>query len=337
MEALSAAEQPYGQYRAYQARDNIRYGHSSGIAAYGRFLLSEPGRYRQDTGMMEKIKENIKRVLSFFLRKPLRYYPGRLFWGLSSGKERTELVESYYTGDHPAKGFRHNCMMAYFSESFYSAPGDIVERLWSDEAGMRWHLDKLEKFEKDRDGYLESKGPVIDKVVCLLEARTPDIVVEIGCGNGLDISLVAERASRVPVFVGADINRELIEGNRERIKDPRIEFTCSRVNGIFSGKEHSDALVFASGTLEFFKEEQLRELFRDLKDNVARGRLVLYEPVNEDVERSVVSKPRGGLAYSHNYTTIMKGEGFRPLGREIFPSPNPGTKNLLLSAEWGKR
>lgn len=115
-------------------------------------------------------------------------------------------------------------------------------------------------------------------------------------------------------FIGVDLNKTTIERNREVYKEiTNIEFVHGDVfvRNFFS--EYKPQLVFTSGTAEYFTENELKTFIAQAKkEGVAF--IIFREPITTaifDYLHETRSKPRGGMAFNHNYTFYLSQFGFQ--------------------------
>ena len=65
------------------------------------------------------------------------------------------------------------------------------------------------------------------------------------------------------------------------------------------------------GTLEYFSEDDINKMLKILKEKSANFIFALKEPSNIDLDKTKHSKPRGNIAYSHNYPYLIKNAGLK--------------------------
>lgn len=112
-------------------------------------------------------------------------------------------------------------------------------------------------------------NPMIRAVVKLLAPRTDDVVLDAGCGGGLAVSLLAEKAGRV---FGIDYSDVAVEAARERNKqameEGRVDIRRSDVLDMPFDRE-TFSLVTAFETIYFW--DDIEGCFRKIRQAVKPG------------------------------------------------------------------
>lgn len=115
-----------------------------------------------------------------------------------------------------------------------------------------------------------------------------DVILDVGCGGGQALKLLAGRASSGKVF-GVDHSEEMVNlskrTNRELIEEGRVEITHGRVSSLPFSTEMFD-LVTAFDTFYFWPNQvkDLKEIIRVLNPE---GKLLLF---NEGYRQKVLSR-----------------------------------------------
>lgn len=118
-----------------------------------------------------------------------------------------------------------------------------------------------------------------NRVVEAADIRTGDVVLDVGCGDGLIAVAALERVGATGRVVFLDISRELLDTCRARTGgDRRCEFVCASVTEL-PFPDASVDVVTGAAVLIYVPEKQraFDELHRVLRPG---GRLSLYEPLN---------------------------------------------------------
>jgi ubiquinone/menaquinone biosynthesis C-methylase UbiE len=122
------------------------------------------------------------------------------------------------------------------------------------------------------DWLTASEKPLIEKGVQMLCPNPGETILEIGCGSGMGLELIAEKVSQSGAVVGLDLAHQMLLESREKANAFLLQGDGARLplqRGLFDG-------IFCSFTLELFAEEEipqvLGEIRRALKPD---GRLVV--------------------------------------------------------------
>lgn len=110
--------------------------------------------------------------------------------------------------------------------------------------------------------------PLYDETLRLLAVSNSDSVLDIGCGNGFVLNLLARAHSAT--FAGIDPAAEIIENakrrNRKYVKNNTMSFTCQDVSTMSFSAESFDK-AYTINTVYFWSDlsESLLEIQRVLK------------------------------------------------------------------------
>ena len=110
--------------------------------------------------------------------------------------------------------------------------------------------------------------PLYDETIRLLSLSDSDSVLDIGCGNGFVLNLLAQRHNAT--FSGIDPSKEIIEAaerrNHKYVKSKKMSFTCQDVSSL-SFPDESFSNVYTINTVYFWGdlETPMREIWRVLK------------------------------------------------------------------------
>lgn len=97
--------------------------------------------------------------------------------------------------------------------------------------------------------------PLYDETIRLLKLTDSDSVLDIGCGNGFVLNLLARRYNAT--FAGIDPSQEIIEAairrNRKYVKGENMSFSCQDV-GSLSFADESFSKVYTVNTVYFWDD-----------------------------------------------------------------------------------
>lgn len=138
-------------------------------------------------------------------------------------------------------------------------------------------------------------------------------LVEIGCGSGLVLADIAQRVPELDTLVGLDLSAPQIEMNRQRFKDPRLQFEAGDASDWIARHLEPGSIVFTNaGVLEYFSMPKLRALFRDVAAK-APAMIVMIEPMalGFDADSDAEPTPYGAEnSLSRPYARLLREAGF---------------------------
>ena len=94
--------------------------------------------------------------------------------------------------------------------------------------------------------------------------------------------------------------------NKEAFKEKRLEFIHGEIADWINTKCEEGTIFVSYGTFEYFTQKELEELFELIGKKMGVAAIAMCETVNFALNREVVSKPRGGIAYSHSYPYLFR-------------------------------
>lgn len=142
----------------------------------------------------------------------------------------------------------------------------------------KWLLEK--RFGGDPEAYermLPSLMAYRDRVLAGADINPDDVVLDVGCGDGLLAVGALERDPAKVIF--SDISLDLLRQCRETIDDPRAEFVHTGLPGLDGIEPGSVDVVMTRSVLIYVadKASSFAALRRVLRPG---GRLSIFEPIN---------------------------------------------------------
>jgi len=199
----------------------------------------------------------------------------------------------------------------------YQSIQDYHTRFWSSHAAYRYHEGHRSVHE---DVTLRHFSPLLDALEAALAERQIRGLCEIGCGSGDFLQYLAGRFGNLERLVGLDLSPESTETNRQRNRDPRIEFVASDADRWIRDEGESHWLyVSHRGVFEYFPQASLESLLEYLAAKCRPNLLLAVEPVgiDFDLEKEVESRTYGReFSFSHNYPKLLERAGFQVLRME---------------------
>ncbi len=212
-------------------------------------------------------------------------------------------------------------------------------QFWGSTAGKEWHKRKKILYTDTENyiTYVNKRKIFIQQLVDLTGTR-PDFscLCEVGTGNGMFLKILSESLGNIDTFVGIDLNEEQISENIAEYKSS-LKFVHAEISDYLRNPGFENLILVSNGTFEYFTENELRELFEQLKTEFKEVAIALREPVNINLEKEFSSQPRGNLAYSHNYPFLLENTGYTIFQLHIEPV-NPDIDNynsLAMIATYG--
>lgn len=219
----------------------------------------------------------------------------------------------------PATRARLAEAMRYARLTRASAESDLprveaeLAAFWQGDRGDRFHTH----WNDDRvSHFLTEHSPLIDRFAALAAARRFEAtrLVEIGCGDGRVLDLVAGRLPSIPAFIGIDLNAEAVAGARARLAgQARIAFHQGDGKAWLDAHPQGGTVLFTNGgVLEYFAPASLDRLFATLAAQ-APAAAVLIEPrePGHDFDTQPESRIFGREnSFSHNYRARLQAAGF---------------------------
>ncbi|MDA2913805.1 class I SAM-dependent methyltransferase [Acidobacteriia bacterium AH_259_A11_L15] len=294
-------------------------------------------------GVSRRLRRLLRLVWYRFFSHHPHHYLGALIWASMGSGARHRFTSRLLKTASLYEGVVSRCLCTYWTDCYYTQYIDSAttpepnRQLWGGGSGTEWHLNTLAYYTQRKDEFEREYGPLLGWLSERLAAEEYDWVIELGCGNGMLIERIAERASHLSCrFVGLDINAKIIALNRQRYRESRVGYYEYRtLQDFLSPGRPSSLLLLANGTLQCFTEKELSLCLAWLTNHISRGALVVRDMTRPDLAHQERSQPAGGLAFFHNYAFLFSQAGLKNIQYDLEPQPGSRTKNILLSASWG--
>ena len=232
------------------------------------------------------------------------FFTGKGPTGIIADIIRAELNRQYYSSD-TAEEFRRRCR----------------EELWGGTPGKRWH-----EFTKGRYGEKDAYSREFLQPRRLLARQISDLlafsgqyrtICEIGTGNGMFLHDLSGWLPSIKRFIGVDLNKEQILENQRTYKGTGLEFVHGEIADWIQYRCDEGTIFVAIETFEFFTQKELEELFLRIREKVNSAAIAIFALAESSVASEVVSRPRGSMAFSHNYLSLLKQCDYHVFRQEI--------------------
>ena len=190
---------------------------------------------------------------------------------------------------------------------------------WEGDGGTHFYNSYAARFA---DVFLKEHYQIIEELVKILESDSGSYqsLVEIGCGNGDVLNHLASELTSVESFKGIDINKDIIEINKQTHQHSKISFDHGDALNLLSESAQPGTILLSyGGVMEYFLDTELATMFSSLKSQ-SPALIVLVEPLYDgfDLDADMDSKPGGAeCSFSHNYPNLVKQAGFDIVFQEL--------------------
>jgi hypothetical protein len=185
------------------------------------------------------------------------------------------------------------------------------------------------------DERMKYKLPLVPWIESQVRRMGATTICEVGTDKGHFLLIVREAVSKMAPcrYIGFDLSEQCINEARTRVTSDDIQFRQGDAKDWIDRAPPRTIYVFI-GTLEYFTQRELESLLT----SIAAGRpaaIALSEPINLDRRAEFASKPRGNLAFSHNYEHLLNKHGFKVVESSIMPidAAVPHYEEVMLLAE----
>ena len=283
----------------------------------------------------------MKKIIKRFYKKLFKRHPlaliGNFLYFFDFNEKITKKALKKSFGSKKLN-FLEKSLKTYFFWKYYTLSEDQrrrinKENIWGGDAAS-WHdMNEAKSNEIKRNA--DKKNLFMPSIFSIIKNNAILRVCEIGTGNGLFFKdLLALRIENPDLILkGYDLNKKCIETAKEKFKNENIKFEESDGISVVKKdeKEGINSIIYLfRGTLEYFSELEISEFFQ-LVSKMNNTFIILYEPINIDLNSTFKSQPRGNLSYSHNYIYLAEIFGLKIIKNKILKidSPLPYYSNIF--------
>ncbi|MGD0391613.1 MAG: class I SAM-dependent methyltransferase [Acidimicrobiales bacterium] len=164
-------------------------------------------------------------------------------------------------------------------------------------------------YDEGRHGALHHE--ISDRTVDLVtaSAEVPRRVIDIGCGTGYLLRLLAAHFSDATELVGVDPAPKMIDAARATTADDRIRFSLGVAEHLPAPDDWFD-LVVSTTSFDHWSDQRagLEECFRTIRPG---GRLVLVDQFSAWLAPTMLAGRRGKARTKRRATRLLTSAGFR--------------------------
>ena len=272
------------------------------------------------------IKQILKKTWHLMFSTRPHVYVGRCIVKIVPESYQSRVRDEFFTGEGPA-GVIADIIRAELNRQYYSSNTEeefrrrCREEFWGATPGKRWHEFTKERYDEQdahNSEFLRPRRLLARQISDLLASsgqyRT---ICEIGTGNGMFLHDLSRQFPSVKRFVGVDLNKEQILEDQRTYKGTALEFVHGEITDWIQCRCDEGTIFVASETFEFFTQKELEELFRRIREKGSPAAIAIFALAESRVASEVVSRPRGSIAFNHNYPYLLKQCGYQVFRQEI--------------------
>lgn len=249
------------------------------------------------------------------LKNKLKYYLGLILLRLDSRSYHSLSIDGITIDSHlnlRKRIIRYAILKKVEKQQDYNRLSALHTNYWKNRG--------YDFFRTSSDKFVHEFLPNYKFIFDLLKQKLSEdnieynTLVEIGSGNGKALNYLSQNLSGIKTFIGLDLSEHQVESNNETYKsNNNLKFIA--VDGFKWIKEYTRSntiVVTMGGVLEYFTQQQIKELLTVLK-NLEHIQIITIEPVSNDQkvtdEKSIIFSPE--RTFSHNYYYLFQKAGFK--------------------------
>lgn len=183
---------------------------------------------------------------------------------------------------------------------------------WATDQGTEYHVHARTHVTDSYKQYFSYVSDILrDLVVGNPEITT---LVEVGCGGGSLLDLLAYQFPQIERFVGIDLSPAIIAENQERFDDPRLEWVVANGKTWIETVGGSNTIYLSyRGVYEYFTQADLDEMFAKIASEKRPSISISIEPIGLDHDLSTTTNSvlyGTEYTFSHNYPHLYEKNDF---------------------------
>ncbi len=185
-------------------------------------------------------------------------------------------------------------------------------QFWATDQGTEYHIHARRHVTDSYQQYFSYVNDILRGL--LLGNREITTLVEVGCGGGSLLDLLAKEFPQIERFVGIDLSPAIIAENKRIFEDPRLEWVVE--NGKTWVEQTGGAnTIYLSyrGVYEYFTQADLDEMFAKIASEKRPAISISIEPIGleHDLDTTQNSVLYGTeYTFSHNYPHLYRKNGY---------------------------
>ena len=272
------------------------------------------------------IRQCLKQTWHLIFSKRPYEYVGWFLVKIIPESYQSRVRDEFFTGKGPT-GLLADIVRAELNRQYYSSK--TVEEMrkrgremfWGATPGKRWHeLTKARYDEEDphHTEFLQPRRLLARQISDLLaSSRQHQTICEIGTGNGMFLHDLSKQVPSIKRFIGVDLNKEQILENLRTYHGTELEFVHGEISDWIQYQCDGGTIFVAIETFEFFTQKELEELFRQIREKGSPAAIAILALAESSARSEVVSRPRGSIAFNHNYVYLLKQCDYQVFRQEI--------------------
>ena len=272
------------------------------------------------------VRQLLKKTWHVIFSKRPHEYVGRLLVKIVPESYQSRVRNEFFTAGGP-RGILADIVRAELNRQYYSSKtGEETRKrdrevFWGATPGKRWHEFAKARYDEQNLHHSEFLRPrrflarqISDLLASSREYRT---ICEIGTGNGMFLHDLSKQSSSIKRFIGVDLNKEQILENRRTYAATGLEFVHGEITDWIQHQCDGGTIFVAIETFEFFTQKELEELFHHIRDKVCPAAIAILALAESTARSEVASRPRGSIAFNHNYLHLLEQRDYRVFRQDI--------------------
>lgn len=193
----------------------------------------------------------------------------------------------------------------------------LTKLYWKSDISSKWHNarkdDSFHDFEAIASKIHEKAAPL-----------KFEIVIEVGTGAGILITLLSKKLNSYKKFIGIDINKHQINRNTIFYKElNNVEFIYANIEKYVQNHTLDNVVLVAQNTFDYFPQEDLQKLFLLLHSKIENIAIIISSSIkNLNIENSINRDNSDFKLYDHNYAYLLKVAGYDPVDIDYYSDNN---------------